>query len=206
MELLVLDIPGLSVRLIRDHADAAPGIARVGGEGSAAALIPLAGASRAQLEAALITGMLPEYLGAFGGGVGESRGLPFWVKAAKRRKLRSRVDTAMPLPERWRADDADPHFVWHTLAGIADAGPTRTALREVGRKAAPLIEDAQTVVVVSAWAFALDGSVAPQEASPLDRPVLLARGLEHGRATLGILEVAGMLERELTGEVLRDQR
>jgi hypothetical protein len=73
MELLVLHIPGLSARLLRDQMAAAVEIARVGGEGTAATLVTIDGASPTQQEAALLTGMLPEYLGAFAGGVGDPR-------------------------------------------------------------------------------------------------------------------------------------
>jgi hypothetical protein len=206
MELLVLHIPGLSARLLRDQMAAAVNIARVGGEGTAATLVTIYGASPAQLEAALLTGMLPEYLGAFAGGVGDPRTNPFWIEAAGSRALRSLVDTSVELPPAWRGADTDPQFRWHTLRSIADQGPTRAALHEAEREAHDLLAQAQAAVVVAAWAYDKQGNVAPQACDPLDRPVLLSRGIDQPKTCIGILEVAGILERTLTGEVVRDTR
>ena len=44
----------------------------------------------------------------------------------------------------------------------------------------------------------------PQAAHPLDRPVLLARGVELAKTCVGILEIAGILQRAATGESLTD--
>lgn len=206
MELLVLHIPGLSARLLRDQGAAAVDLARVGGEGAAATLVNLEGASRQQQEAALLTGLLPEYLGAFGGGVGPCRGEPFWVKAAaKRESLQSRVRTILPLPAQWQAGAAEPHLRWETLEQVAVGGASRETLHAANAAARPWIEQAQAVVVVSAWSIDKRGQLATQRCEPLDRPVLLTRGIDQAKATIGILEIAGLLERALTGETVRDQ-
>jgi hypothetical protein len=206
MELLVLHIPGLSARLLRDQMPAAVNIARVGGEGTAATLVTIDGASPTQQEAALLTGMLPEYLGAFAGGVGESRTNPFWIKAAGSRKLRSHVEATIELPPGWRAGDRDPQFRWHTLRSVAEQGPTRAALHDAEREAHELLATAQAAVIVAAWSYDKQGNIAPQACDPLDRPVLLSRGVDQPKTCIGILEVAGILERTLTGEVVRDTR
>jgi hypothetical protein len=205
MELVVLHIPGLSARLLRDHVNAAPHLARVGGQGSAATLVNLDGASPRQQEAALITGLLPEYLGTLTGGIGEPRATPFWVSATQARELSARVQTALELPPPWRAADANPQFAWHTLRNIEQQGPTRAALHDADAIAAPLLANAQAAVVVSAWSFDTHGGGAPRSCHALERPVLLVRGIEQPKTCIGILEVAGLLQRALTGEVLRDE-
>ncbi len=206
MQLLVLHVPGLSARLLRDQMPAAPNLASVGGQGRAATLVTLDGASRAQLEAALITGLLPEYLGEFAGGTGEPRIAPFWLKAAASDPLPCRIETDIELAPAWRRADAEPRLVWKTLRSVSLQGPTRTALREADEQARDLLAAAQAAVVVSAWSFDMRGKQAGQSCHPLDRPVLLARGVDQPKQCLGILEVAGILERALTGEVLHDAR
>lgn len=201
MELLVVNIPGLSVRLLRDHGDAAPEIARAGGEGSAAQLVVLKGASPAQLEAALLTGLLPKHVGK----LEDSRRAPFWVAAGQRRQLAAQIHTALELPPQWRAADPDPQLLWRTVSTIQQAGPTRAALGAAEAECASLLLEAKAAVVLSAWSYGLSGRIAGQGCKPLDRPVLLIRGFEQPRSIVGILEVAGILERQLTGETLADR-
>lgn len=193
MELVVVHIPGLSARMLLER----PVPALTGMD--AATLVNIDGASPSQQEAALLCGLAPEHLGAFGGGVGESRIEPFWVRAcAKRPDLRCRVQTPLPLPNQWRRADAQPHFQWLTLALQRDDLP---ALEPA---IVDLVRGAAAAVVLSAWSWAGE-SVAPQSCAPQDRPVVLWRGPELAKSTVGILEIAGWLERALTHEVIRDE-
>ncbi|MBX3459946.1 MAG: hypothetical protein KF696_08265 [Planctomycetes bacterium] len=199
MELMVLHIPGLSARMLLRG-----GMPAVAALEHSASLVNIDSASPAQQEAALLCGLAPEHLGAFGGGVGEPRAQPFWVRAAaKRAGLRSRVQTALPLPPPWQAVGHDAHFAWHTL-GPLPPSPGGEFLRGVDAQAAPLLAGATRVVVLSAWSWA-GPRVAPQSCAPEDRPVVLWRGLELAKSTVGILEIAGWLERALTGEEIRDE-
>ena len=140
----------------------------------AATVVVLDGASPEQLETALITGMLPEYHG---------RGRAFWDG------IPARVKTEHPLPDAWRAWDDDPQLVFQTcdldlpaLDAELGAGP---------------------VAVLSAYAL-VNGQAAAQNAHPLDRPVLLTRGVQQDKTCVGILEIAGILRRALTDEKLTD--
>jgi hypothetical protein len=60
------------------------------------------------------------------------------------------------------------------------------------------------LVVAAPWAWLADGGVAGPGCHPLDRPVLITHGLEQSRPVIGLCELAGLLERALTGERLRD--
>jgi hypothetical protein len=196
LDILVLSVPGLSARMLREHADRLPHL-RALAEHSAASVVVLDDASTEQLEAALVTGMLPEFLGTHGTGVGESRGQPFWQKAG----ADARVEMEHPLPPDWRAFAKTPRLDWRTLPLLTQAADPGAALAELD--AAVAAAPHQPLVVLSAWALA-DGVPGGQNAAPLDRPVLLARGFEQTKTCVGILEIAGLLERALTGERLSD--
>ena len=198
VDLLVLSVPGLSARMLREHEGRLPHIRSLA-EQSAASVVVLDDASPAQLEAALITGMLPEFLGAHGGGVGEARGRPFWQKA----NVDAQVQMQHPLSPDWRAFAKSPRLDWRTLPLLADAADLQTALAELDAAVGDVPVE-RPLAVLSAWALA-NGAPAGQAAAPLDRPVLLVRGFGQSKGCIGILEIAGMLERALTGERLRDE-
>lgn len=193
MELVVVHIPGLSAHMLLDQP--LPALAGM----HSATLVNIDGANPTQQEAALLCGLAPEHLGSFGGGIGEPRTKPFWVRASDRRTdLRCRVHSTLPLPAQWRRADAQPHLQWQTL----DLHPGD--LTALGAPITELLNGAKAAVVLSAWSWA-GASVAPQSCAPQDRPVVLWRGLELGKSTVGILEIAGWLERALTHEVIRDE-
>ena len=50
----------------------------------------------------------------------------------------------------------------------------------------------------------VDGKPARQDSHPLDRPVLLTRGVDQTKNCVGTLEVAGILRRALLDETLTD--
>ena len=141
----------------------------------AATVVVFDGASPEQLETALITGMLPEYHG---------RGTPFW------KDIPAHVQTEFPLPDEWRVLDDDPQLTWQTRE------PDLRAIDNDVRGQHP-------VAVLSSYAL-VEGKPAPQNADPLDRPVLLTRGIDQLKDCVGILEIAGILRRALTGEKLTD--
>lgn len=197
VDLLVLSVPGLSARMLREHESRLPHLRNIA-EQSVATVVVLDEASTSQLEAALITGMLPEFLGAHGGGVGEARGRPFWQKAG----ADAQVQMQHPLPPDWRAFAKSPRLDWRTLPLLLEAADPTAALTELDAVVGDVPAE-RPLVVLSAWALA-DGVAASQKAAPLDRPVLLVRGFEQPKECVGILEIAGMLERALTGERLTD--
>ncbi|MCZ7607124.1 MAG: hypothetical protein M5U25_13860 [Planctomycetota bacterium] len=157
--------------------------------GTAATVAVLEGASPAQLEAALFCGLLPEFISG-------GRGLPFWLQA----EAAAHVQAEHPLPSSWRAISKQPRLEWRTIAGLSD---DPAAVLSALDAAVAQADAGRALVVLSTWALA-DGRVAPRHAAPLDRPVLLIRGFEQPKTCVGILEVAGILRRALTGEVLTD--
>jgi hypothetical protein len=168
MELLrVISVPGLSARMLTDGAGLRLRAMR------AATIVVLDGASAAQLEAALVTGLLPEFHNRPGV-------LPLW------HDIPARVETEFPLPQGWRAwGRKELRLDWQTRTLKLDALEAEAAGQ------GPL-------AVLSCRAGERDGH-------PLDRPVLLTRGITQTRDCLGLLEVAGVLRRALTGEVLTDE-
>jgi hypothetical protein len=188
VDLLVLSVPGLSARMLSERESSLPHLARLA-RGTAATVAVLEGASPAQLEAALFCGLLPEFIAG-------GRGSPFWVQAG----VEAHVQSEHPLPPTWRAIAKQPRLEWRTIAGLADDPTTVLAALDAAVAQAPA---GRGLVVLSAWALA-DGRVAPRHAAPLDRPVLLMRGFAQPKTCVGILEVAGILRRALTGEVLTD--
>lgn len=169
--LTVISAPGLSARQVVEHATGLPRLRAL----HAATVVVLEQASSEVLERALITGMLPEYAG---------RGFPLWSGTP------ARVSTQYPLPDDWRAWDADPQLVWQTFE--PDVQQIENAIRLEG-----------PIAVVSAFALCR-GVPAEQSADPLDRPVLMTHGFTQPKTCVGILEVAGILRRVLTSEVLSD--
>lgn len=174
--------------MLSERESALPHLAKLA-RGTAATVAVLDGASPAQLEAALFCGLLPEFIAG-------GRGSPFWLQAG----VEAHVQSEHPLPPPWRAIAKQPRLEWRTITGLADEpAAVLTALDAAVAQA----DSRRGLVVLSAWALA-DGRPAPRHAAPLDRPVLLIRGFEQPKSCVGILEVAGILRRALTGEVLTD--
>ncbi|MEZ5993422.1 MAG: hypothetical protein R3E76_13875 [Planctomycetota bacterium] len=196
VDLLVFSVPGLSARLLREHAAEFPHIGKLAKHSGAALVVP-DDASPAQLEAALLTGLLPEFLVSTD--TRESRGRPFWQSA----NVSAHVSTQFPLPVAWRAFAKSPRLEWRTLPALDSSSTIHPPLVVAEQHIADAPAD-QAVVLLSAWALA-GGKVAGQNAHPLDRPVLLARGFEQTKTCMGLLEVAGLLQRALTGERLVDE-
>ena len=196
VDLLVLSVPGLSDRLLREHAAEFPHIGKLAKHSGATLVVP-DDASPAQLEAALITGLLPEFLVSTD--TRESRGRPFWQSA----NVSAHVSTQFPLPVAWRAFAKSPRLEWRTLSAVDSSSTIHPPLVVAEQHIADAPAD-HAVVLLSAWALA-GGKVAGQNAHPLDRPVLLARGFEQTKTCMGLLEVAGLLQRALTGERLVDE-
>ena len=182
----MLCVPGLSARMLTEHEGALPNLSKIARIHSAATVVVIDGASAQQLEAYLFTGMLPEFISG-------GRGQPFWLSA----DIPAQVEPAHAMRPEWRTFAKEPRLVWRTLALTEDIPAGLKALdSEAARIDGPL-------VVLSVWALA-DGRAAPQSAHPMDRPVLLARGFNLPKTCVGILEIAGILQRALTGEELTD--
>lgn len=142
---------------------------------SAATVVVLDGASPNQLETSLITGQLPEF---------HNRAVPLWDG------IPAEVQSEFPLREAWRAIADQPQLIWQT--------------RELDLPALDAaIAGDSPLAVLSAYAHVND-QPAPQSVDPLDRPVLLTRGVDQPKNCVGILEIAGILRRALTGEKLTD--
>lgn len=188
LDLLVLSVPGLSARLLAEREAVLPHLAKLA-RGTAATIAVLDGASPAQLEAALFCGLLPEFISG-------GRGSPFWLQV----EAAAHVQAEHPMPPSWRAISKRPRLEWRTISGLSD---DPTAVLAALDAAVAQADAGHGLVVLSAWALA-DGRVAPRHAAPLDRPVLLIRGFELPKTCVGILEVAGILRRALSGEVLTD--
>jgi hypothetical protein len=174
MDVTVLSVPGLSARMLAEHSSPLPAIEKLAREGTAATVAVLDGASHQQLERALFTGMLPEYAAA----------KPFWLD------IPARVDAQFALPPEWAAFSCEPRLRWITLDVLREPNALQridSAVRDV-RKG--------TLALLSAW--------CEPGRTPLDRPVLLTRGLEQSKTCVGILEIAGILQRALTGETVTD--
>lgn len=182
----VFSVPGLSVRMLTEHEGVLPQLSKIARVHSAASVVVVDGASPEQLESSLFTGVLPEY-------VAGGRGVPFWQAA----EIPAHVEPAHPLRPEWRALAKQPRLRWLTRDLRPDVPAALKALdAEVAKTDGPL-------VVLSVWALA-DGRPAPQNAHPMDRPVLLARGFNLPKTCVGILEIGGILRRALTGEELTD--
>jgi hypothetical protein len=187
LSLTVFSVPGLGARLLAEREGDFFHLAKLARDGTAATVVVLDGASPDQLELALFTGLLPEFTAG-------GRGVPFWQKAG----VPARVAAEHPLPPAWRALDGNPRLQWRTINGLADDA---TAILEqlddaVAGRAGPL-------AILSAYAL-VNGKPAGRGAAPLDRPVLLTGGFIQPKTCVGILEVAGILQRALTGESLTD--
>lgn len=174
-DLLVVSIPGLAGWMLQAHA---PALLEFAERARRASLVVPAGVEPARLEYALETGMFPPHEGA-----------PFWDLArgvpgagACRRQRISHIA---------QADHAG------LIAAIAAADAEFASIEANHR-------DAGALVVVSAWARTPAGPAATQDAPPDERPVLLSRNLEQPKTCMGLLEVAGLLRRALTGQRVQD--
>jgi hypothetical protein len=176
VELTVLSVPGLSARMLAEHQSPLPAIQKLARSGAAATIAVLDAASPQQLETAAFTGMLPEYANA----------QPFWLTA----DIPALVEAQFPMLQDWAAFAREPRLRWTTYDVLRERDGLQrvdSAVREV-RKGA--------LVLLSAWA-----NPGP---TPLDRPVLITRGIEQAKTCVGILEIAGILQRALIGERLTD--
>jgi hypothetical protein len=174
-DLLVVSIPGLAGWMLQTHAPALLGFAE---RARRASLVVPAGCEPAQLEAALESGMFPPHTGA-----------PFWELAGRVAGAGAcRVHRISHIAQ---ADHAG-------LAGAIAAADAEFASFEASHR------DNTALVVISAWARTPAGLPATQDAPPDERPVLLSRNLEQPKTCMGLLEVAGLLRRALTGQRVQD--
>jgi hypothetical protein len=176
IDVLVLSVPGLSARMLAEYQSPLPAIQKLARNGTAATVAVLEGASPNQLETAVFTGMLPEY----------AKAQPFWLTAG----IPAHVEAQFQMPQGWVVADRGPRLRWNTHDVLHEPDALQrvdSAVREV-RKGA--------LVLLSAWA-------APGQ-TLLDRPVLISRGIEQDKTCVGILEIAGILQRALTGERVTD--
>lgn len=207
VDLLVVNVPGLSARMLHDHQDRLPVIRRIARAGRAATVVVLDGAAPLQLEGAMVTGMLPEFLGDAGTGIGEPRAGPFWQRARLKRKgLTAAVKLTPELPAGWREyAKGRVNLEWIVNTDIAEtsAADLPERLHELDEFLRTHEHEQRALAVLSAWARR-KGQPAPQNAAPRDRPVLITRSFEQPKSCVGICEVAGILERVLTGERLTD--
>jgi len=185
MRILVLHLPGLSARALHAHRDACPSLEAFAHAARFATLSPLATTSD-QAARALWTGLLPG-----------CEGREFWAKIAERAPVLT-FDIRLP----GHATDApppDPHLRVLEIPAT-EAVNALAAASDVLASAG----DFDVTVLVSAWALDAAGQEARHDCDPMDRPVLVTRGLDQARPVIGVCEVAGLLERALTGERLRD--
>lgn len=177
VDLLVVSIPGLAAWMLQGHA---PALCAFAERARQATLVVPAGCTPQQLEYALTTGAVPPH-----------RFATFWEKAAARRP-------GFSVPE---------NFTWHELPQLAnsDCAGLKASLLAADQAFAGLDPGPRALVVVSAFARRDDGSISDQHASPNERAVLLSQGIEQPKTCMGLLEVAGLLQRTLTAERTRDE-
>jgi hypothetical protein len=185
--IFVVHLPGLSARALREHHKACPALEPLMPVARFATVAPLA-ISPTEAQAALWTGMLPHH-----------NALEFWHKAAKRRPdlrldIRHEPDATTP--------DAAPHLCLRTI-NVNPSAPL-PGLETASELMTTAPKDARLMLVAS-WAATPSGEPAGPDCHPLDRPVLVTRGLEQPRTVMGLCEIAGLLERTLTGERLHDE-
>jgi hypothetical protein len=126
-----------------------------------AAVVGADAPSPAALEAALLTGLAPEF---------HAHARPFWQRAG----AAADVQTRHAHPQHWRAQGANAKLVWRSPDASLNA----------------LKFPAGACAVVSLPAG--------------DYGLLLVRGFELPKPIIGVLEIAHLFERVLTGERLHD--
>lgn len=181
--------------MLRAHEVHAPVLRRMSEQGSAATVAVLDEASPAQLELALVTGFLPEF---------QALAQPFWDRARDRRPgTTAHVDLIHHPAGSFHK--GEPSLVWSYRREFESPGDDAVRVRELDEFLRQQQGSKRAIAVVSSWARLEGGAPAGQAAHPLDRPVLVQRGLDQMRDCIGICEVAGIFERALTGERLRDE-
>jgi hypothetical protein len=144
------------------------------------ALVPVEPVNETSHEVTCLTGLLPEYHGAMTRGQLPGN-LAFWTRAQKRRKV---IMAACPF-------EAIEHTHGELLISRALAAQVALKLDALKRLGALCIIG------------------TPQDAralsEPGERPVLLGWGFTHDRALTGACEVAGLLDRVLTGVTVSDR-
>ena len=144
------------------------------------ALVPVEPVNATSHEVTCLTGLLPEYHGAMTRGSLPEK-LAFWTRAQTRRKV-----AMAACPFEAIAHTQGDLLISHALA--AQVAPKLDALKKLG-------------------ALCIIGT--PQNSRALtdadERPVLLGWGFDHDRALIGACEVAGLLDRVLTGVTVSDQ-
>lgn len=144
------------------------------------ALVPVEPVNETSHEVTCLTGLLPEYHGAMTRGLMPEK-LAFWMRAQARRKV---TMAACPFEaiERTRGELLISHALAAQVALKLDALKKQGALCIIGTP---------------------PDSRALSEAS--ERPVLLGWGFTHDRVLIGACEVAGLLDRVLTGVTVSDR-
>jgi hypothetical protein len=142
------------------------------------ALVPVEPVNETSHEVTCLTGLLPEYHSAMTRGQIPEK-LAFWTRAQTRRKF---TMAACPF-------EALEHTRGDLL--ISHALPAQVALK--------------LDAIKKLGALCIIGT--PQKASTeaSERPVLLGWGFTHDRALIGACEVAGLLDRVLTGVNVSDR-
>src|SRR5690606_3213753 len=142
---------------------------RMAQKGSAATVAVLDEASPAQLEWSLVTGLLPEYA---------ARARVFWQRATvKRTGLKAHV--AMIHHDRGNFSRGEANLVWVSRREFETPGDDAARLHALDELLRGNENDGRAVAVVSSWARLANGARAPQDANPLDRPVLIQRGMDQ---------------------------
>ena len=196
VDLLVITAPGLSARLLMQEPSPAPGLAALARTWDVATVIPVLPLTRAAIQATYLTGYLPSFHGVQE--EGDTLKLPPFWEAAPAVRVEAR-GLAGVAGRAWPRQ-AGANCRWFSLSDTLAPDPAT-----LDDTVATLLQGwAGAVAIVGEFAL-LDDEPAGPEADPLDRPLLLTRGLDQPKACLGACEIAGVLQRALTGERLYDR-
>jgi len=144
------------------------------------ALVPVEPVNATSHEVTCLTGLLPDYHGAMTRGSMPEK-LGFWTRAQSRRKV-----TMAACPFEALEYTQGDLLISHALA--AQVALKLDALKKLG-------------------ALCIIGTPQDSRAlnEPSERPVLLGFGFTHDRVLIGACEVAGLLDRVLTGVTVSDR-
>jgi hypothetical protein len=145
------------------------------------AIVPVEPVNETSHEVTCLTGLLPEYHGVMTRGSLPEK-LAFWTRAQARRKFSV---AACPLDV---IEGCEAELVI-SQAPMMQAAPRLEALRKLA---------ALCIIGTPADARCLT--------EPRERPVLIGCGFMHEKALLGACEVAGMLDRVITGVEVADKK
>lgn len=194
--LLLIRVPGISFALFEEQRENLPALSRLA-ESYQGTIVPVQGLDLNMAERVLDTGVLPE----------DCDGTSNFVDSAVKKSPTLEVTSVrgMSLEAKnidWLQQSQPRLLDWMPV----DAWITVKQLQRVDAQLQSLVPSLVFgTLVVAPHSACTSGAPNEQECPPEKRPLIIADKVDIGKPHVGVCEVAGIIERHLTGELVPDQ-